>query len=501
MTRSRVLTTALVWAALLAGCGTIKTQTDTLDLLKRCTSKQGPLDAYCGTVDVWENRETQTGRRISLKVVVLPGARRGENPDPLFYLAGGPGQAAARGASDIQQAFKPVLADRDIVLVDQRGTGESNSLACGHKDGEPPPIDPEAVVSLLRGCMDRLDADLRLYTTSIAMDDLNQVRESLGYGRINLFGGSYGTRAAITYVRRHPDTVRSVVLDSVAPPDMILPVYFARDSQRAFDQLTAACAADSGCAQAFPNLADRFEQLLARLDRNPDRVTVTDPRTGQPEQVTFDRLNISGIVFQALYLPETAAMLPFLIHRATEGDYSGLLALASTGVGDIAEEMSLGMRYSVVCAEDAPRANDEIIAREAGGTFAGAAFAKAFLKPCEFWPRGEIPDDFHVPFSSEVPTLVLSGEFDPVTPPVWGEQLATQWRNTRHVIVPGIGHGATGRGCMMRVIRQFLNEPHPGGVDSRCVETLHRKPFFLGYAGPVAPDGITKPDPSKVDQR
>ncbi len=496
MTRYRVLATASVWAALLAGCGTIKTQTDTLDLLKRCTSKQGPLDGYCGTIEVWENRQAQTGRRINLKVVVLPGARRGENPDPLFYLTGGPGQGAAQEAAGIQQAFRPVLADRDIVLVDQRGTGESNSLACDPKEDEPLKADPEAALRLLRGCMERFDADLRLYTTPIAMDDLNQVRESLGYGRINLYGASYGTRAAIVYVRRHPETVRSVVLDSVAPPDMILPLYFARDGQRAFDRLTAACAADPGCAQAFPNLADRFEQLLARLDRKPERVTVAHPRTGEPEQVAFDRLTIGGIVFSALYLPETAAMLPFLIHRAAEGDYTGLLALGSAGVGAI-EGMSMGMRYSVICAEDAPRVNDETILREAGGTFAGAALAKAFLKPCEFWPRGEIPADYYAPFASEAPTLILSGEFDPVTPPVWGEQIAKQWRNTRHVVVPGIGHGATGRGCMMRVIRRFLNDANPAGVDPSCAETLRRKPFFIGYAGPVATGAATNQVKSK----
>lgn len=496
MMRHQVLPIVLIAAALLAGCGTLKTKADALDRLKRCTSKQGPLDGYCGTVQVWENREAQTGRRISLKVVVLPGARRGANSEPLFFLAGGPGQAATQEASGIQQMFRPVLADRDIVLVDQRGTGESNSLACEPKEDEPLGADLEESMRLLRGCMDRFDADLGLYTTPIAMDDLNQVRESLGYGRIHLYGASYGTRAAIVYVRRHPETVRSVVLDSVAPPQMILPLYFARDSQRAFDQLTAACAADPGCAKAFPNLADRFEQLLARLDRNPERVTVTHPRTGKPEQVTFDRLTMSGMVFQALYLPETAAMLPFLIQRATEGDYTGLLALSSAGVGAI-EGMSLGMRYSVVCAEDAPRVNDEIIARETRGTFAGATLAKAFLKPCDFWPRGQIRDDYYAPFASEAPTLILSGEFDPVTPPVWGEQIARQWRNTRHVVVPGIGHGAATRGCVMRMVRRFLNEGNPRSVDPGCVQTLHRKPFFLGYAGPVAPVASANQQQSK----
>ena len=316
-----------------------------------------------------------------------------------------------------------MLADRDIVLVDQRGTGESNSLACEPADGEPLGTDLEAVDRLLRGCMERFDADLRLYTTSIAMDDLNQVREWLGYGNINLYGGSYGTRAAIDYVRRHGETVRNVVLDSVAPPNMILPLYFARDSQRDFDALDAACAADRGCAGAFPDLTVRFEQLLARLDRKPERVNLAHPRTGKPEQVTFDRLLVSAIVFNALYLPETAAMLPLLIHRATQGDYTGLLALSSVGVGGI-EGMSLGMRSSVLCSEDAPRVNDARIERETRGTFAGAALAKAFLKPCDFWSRGKVREDFHAPFASDAPTLILSGEFDPVTPPVWGEQIA-----------------------------------------------------------------------------
>ncbi|MBL8212571.1 MAG: alpha/beta hydrolase [Bryobacterales bacterium] len=483
MTGGHAFLAAIVGAALLAGCGTIRTRTDTLDLLKPCTHKQGPLDAYCGTIPVWEDRQSRAGRRIGLKVVVLPGARRGHNPDPLFYLTGGPGQAATQEAAAIQRSFRPVLADRDIVLVDQRGTGESNSLACKPTEDEPLKPNLESALHLLRGCMERFDADLRLYTTPIAMDDLNEVRQALGYRRINLYGASYGSRAAIAFVRRHPETVRSVVLDSVAPPQMILPLHFARDSQHAFDRLAAACAADAGCAQAFPNLAQRFNQLLTRLDHHPEQVTIRHPRTGKLEQVTFDRLTISGIVFQALYLPETAAMLPFLIHRATEGGYAGLVALSSEGVGAV-EGMSMGMRYSVVCAEDAPRLDERTIVREAQGTFAGPGLAKAFLKPCEFWPRGEIPADYHTPFSSNAPTLILSGEFDPVTPPVWGEMLAKQWRNTHHIVVPGIGHGATPRGCMMRVIRQFLTEAKPAAVNPGCAAGLQRHPFFLSYAGP-----------------
>jgi pimeloyl-ACP methyl ester carboxylesterase len=158
------------------------------------------------------------------------------------------------------------------------------------------------------------------------------------------------------------------------------------------------------------------------------------------------------------------------------------------------------MRYSVVCAEDAPRVNDDAIARETGGTFAAATLAEMFLKPCEFWPRGEIPDNYYTPFASEAPTLILSGEFDPITPPVWGEQIAGQWSTARHVVVPGIGHGAATRGCLMRVVRRFLNDADPRALDPGCAETLHRKPFFLGYAGPVQPGAATEQEKSKGGQ-
>ncbi|MBI1355703.1 MAG: alpha/beta fold hydrolase [Acidobacteria bacterium] len=492
MTSRRSLAVASVCAALLAGCGAVDTQTDALDRLKPCTSEQGPLDAYCGSVEVWEDREAETGRRISLKVVVLAGARRNEHPDPLFFLAGGPGLGAAQVSSEIQRSFRPLLADRDMVFVDQRGAGESNSLACDLDDDDSLAADPQRFYRLLRECMEGFDADLRLYTTPIAMDDLNEVREFLGYERVNLYGGSYGTRAAIAYLRRYPETVRSVVLDGVAPPDLILPQYFARDSQRAWDLLIADCNADPACADAFPNLAARFEQLLSRLDADPERVTLTHPRTGKREVVTVDRRLVSLIVFDALYTSETAATLPFLIDRATEGDYSGLLALSSVGVS-AGVEISLGMRYSVICAEDAPRATPAALVREAAGTFGRAALAEMFLEPCKFWPRGEVPGDYYEPFVAETPALLLSGRLDPVTPPQWAEQIVEQWPNARHIVAPGIGHGAATHGCLMRLIREFLNEPNPEGLDASCVETLRRRPFFLGYAGPVQPSPAAHP--------
>jgi pimeloyl-ACP methyl ester carboxylesterase len=381
--------------------------------------------------------------------------------------------------------FRTVLIDRDIVLVDQRGTGESNPLDCEF-DQDRLDADPAESLELLRSCLEGFDADPRLYTTPIAMDDLDEVREYLGYDRINLYGGSYGTRAAMVYLKRHPDRVRSVVLDGVAPTDMGLPLYMARDGQRAFDLLAEACEADAGCAAAFPDFASRFHLLLDRLDRNPPTIRVVHPRTGEEEEVTVTRFLVGSIVFAALYSPETSAMIPFLVDRAEAGSWEGFIALGSINES-AADEMSLGMRYSVVCAEDAPRLEPGAIERETAGTFMGQTTADLFLQPCEFWPRGQISGDYYEAFASEVPALILSGELDPVTPPVWGEQVAGQWVNARHIVVPGIGHGTAARGCTMRIIRQFLDAASAEDLNAACTERLHRRPFFLGYSGPMAP--------------
>lgn len=479
------LLASLALCGALFSCGGRKNQTDALNRLERCSSEDGPLDSYCGRVEVWENRAAQTGRRIALNVVVLPGLRRTSVADPLFFLAGGPGQGAAQLAPQLKEAFRQVLIDRDVVLVDQRGTGKSNSLACKLAEEKEQEADLKATIENLKDCLSGYDADPSLYTTSIAMDDLDEVRAYLGYGKINVYGGSYGARAAIAYARQHPDQLRAVILDGVATPDMSLPLYMARDSQRAFSLLAGDCAADPGCNDRFPDLAGRFERLLDRLDARPEKIRVTNPRTGEGREVRVNRPMVASIVFSALYSPETSAVLPFLITQAEAGDFQGLMALGSLNEGAL-DQISLGMRYSVVCAEDAPRIADGAIERETSGTFMDKTLAELFLAPCKFWPRGQVPADFYEPFSIDAPALILSGEFDPVTPPVWGEEIAMEWPGARHIVVPGAGHGTFNRGCTIQMIRQFLNEASSANLDSSCVEKLHRRPFFLGYSGPRA---------------
>jgi len=479
----------LGWAFLgCFGCSRLQPQKTALDQLKPCVSGEGPSDAYCGKLRVWEDRTAKAGRQIGLKIVVLPALRRDAAPEPLFFLAGGPGQGAAKLARMIKETFQIIQQDRDIVLVDQRGTGDSGGLEC-KPASESLDEDPEKGIEKLRTCVKQYEVDLRLYTTPLAMDDLDDVRQFLGYERINLYGGSYGTRAAMVYTRQYPSRVRAVALDGVAPPDMRLPLYMARDGQRALNLLVRDCQQDPACRKRFPDLGKRLDALLGRLESKPPRVKVTHPRTGEEEEITVRRWMVAGALFGALYASQSSALLPLLLERAEKNDFQGLLALASITEG-IMENMSQGMHFSVVCSEDAPRIEPSQIPEVTKGTFFGREIAEYRLKPCEFWPRGQVEASYYEPVRSNVPALILSGDLDPVTPPSWGEEVARYWTGARHVVVPGTGHGTIGSGCVMRLLREFLSKGSASDLKLDCVEKVRRAPFFISPSGPD-PGGST----------
>lgn len=484
----RPMRRALVLLTLLLAAGCQRAEQGALDRLHPCRLEEGPPDSYCGTHTVFENRNSGSGRTIDLKIVVAPALRRDPQPDPLFVFEGGPGGGAATLAAQRIPMFRRFQASRDIVLIDQRGTGASNPLDCASDD----PDEDEDLGSIdtypvdrFRTCLERLDADASLYTTAIAMDDIDEVRRALGYERINLWGGSYGTRAALVFLKRHEASVRSVVLDGVAPPDMRLPLYMARDGQRALDRLLEACERDSGCASAYPALRQSVAALWTTLASRPT-VAFTHPRTGKPMQVAVSQRLIATIVFQSLYTPEVTALLPQLLVDASRGQFQGLFALAFAA--DLPKgAMSEGMFLSVVCAEDMPRISPEDIARETAGRFIGSAMFDTRMKPCEFWPRGTVADDYYAPVTSSTPVLIFSGEDDPVTPPSWGDHVAGSLANARHIVVPGAGHITLQRGCVPRLVAQFLDDPDPKAVDPACLASLTRPPFFTTYTGPGSP--------------
>jgi pimeloyl-ACP methyl ester carboxylesterase len=468
----------------LAACAASREES-ALDRLQPCTADEAPTDAYCGTYRVFENRETKQGRQIDLHIVVLPALSRDARPDPVFFLAGGPGQGAAQLARGLRELFRRVQSERDIVLVDQRGTGKSHPLKCEtdmNSLGELNESDDE-MLARLRACMQGFDADLRLYTTDIAMDDLDEVRAYLGYDQINLYGGSYGTRAALVYLRRHEPHVRSVVLDGVAPTDMRLPLFFARDGQRALDLLIEDCAADDQCRSRYPNLGARLNALVERLERAPVTTTLVHPRTGQEETITVKASLVVSTIFGALYSPLASSLVPAIIERAERDDFQGMLALAFIN-GGVNENMAIGMQLSVICSEDYGRITPEDLEREAGSTIFGRSFVETRFKACEFWPKRSLPSEYYEPAKSSVPTLILSGALDPVTPPSWGDAVAAHLPNSLHLVAPATGHNVIATECGMRIVREFFERGTVDGLDGRCLNLLKRPPFFLTPAGP-----------------
>jgi pimeloyl-ACP methyl ester carboxylesterase len=449
--------------------------------LSRCAEPDYPVDAKCTSLEVPENPEAPDGRKISLNIVVLPASGRGGD-EPVFFLAGGPGQAATDLAAAMANVLPRVNNSRDFVFVDQRGTGKSNPLDCEMgQDSATEPLETEQRLDILRACLEELDADPRYYTTPIAMDDLDAVRRALAYDRINLIGSSYGTRAALVYMRRHAEAVRSVVLDAVAPMSLHLPESMAADSQRAFDLLVKACSDQPECHAAYPNFEAQFAELLESFS-TPRRVSATDPSTGQVREITIDRDQIAMWVFGSLYGTNFSSLIPLAIESAHGGDWGPFAALLSN-TADLGDSLSYGMRLSVVCAEDIPFIDND--ANTYSDTFLGDYAVREMVADCGVWPRGDIPDGYHEAVQSDIPTLVLSGDLDPVTPPRWGEQAARSLSRSKHVVLAGVGHGVEMVPCGSGLIEDFIKNPNIDELDVECAASSTRPAIFASTVGAV----------------
>lgn len=438
----------------------------------------------CGKLSVFENRKTKKGRRIDLNIVVIPAQEANSAPDPVFALAGGPGQAAAQTVAPLfYRDLHEVNRRRDLVLIDQRGTGNSNPLNC-------PMNSIKDVISYIGGnypaeswktCRRELEkkADLRLYTTTIAMEDLNEARAALGYKQINLFGGSYGSRAALVYLRRHPESVRSVILRAPLPTDGKLPLFVSRDAQAALDKLFDDCAADSKCSQAYPNLRQDLNLLLSRLEAAPANVKTKDPRTGEEVELQITRNVFVANVFYMLFASELSRHLPVFIGNALRGNYTKFLTIELPIAVGLMSQVSTGMYHSILCSEDVPRVSKSEIERESRNTFLGSENALSSLQICKVWGRGKVSEEFYKPVVSNTPVLIISGEVDPTLPPRWGESIARFLPNSRHIIIPGVAHGPSFPGCVQNLVAQFINDASGAALDLKCVKSIRRPEFTL----------------------
>ncbi len=437
------------------------------------------IDAKCGTLNVPEDRSNPSGRQIALNIALIPAIKRNPAPDPLFMLAGGPGQSAVETFPAIMTGLYHIHESRDIVLVDQRGTGKSNPLRCldPEKDED---LTDEQVIERLQTCPERLEADPRFYTTEIAMQDLDAVRAALGYETINLYGASYGTRAALTYLRMFPERARTVALDAVVDTNFVMFMDAAQDGQASLDFLLARCAADPACQDTFPNLKTELDELLKRLETAPVDITIPHPLTNKALELTVTRRLITSMVFNTLYSPDLAATLPLAIHAAyAGGNYAPLVSMAymlDAGLYD-------GMFYAVTCAEDAPL----ISTPEAEKLSQGSVFGNRtvdFAEVCAKWPRGSVSADFRSPIESNTPVLIFSGEADPITPPWHAEKVAASISNELHLVFKGMGHGNLASRCTANILEKFIENASISGLDTSCVEIIEPPPFFVNFSGP-----------------
>lgn len=443
------------------------------------------LEAQCAHFEVPEDRRHPDGRKIALNIAWLQPTGNGDSaPDPVFFLAGGPGQSAVDSYPLLDPAFRDVRKRRSVILVDQRGTGDSNLLACKTPQDEDNAADtsPEAMRAQASACAAELSkkADLRFYTTTDAVADLDAVRQAIGAQQINLVGVSYGTRVAQQYAMRHPQATRSIVLDSPVPNTLGLGNIFARNLDDALALQFGLCTQDPACKDTLGDPRSELDTLLTTLRKQPVQVQYRDATSGEMKQGVLRAQTVAGLVRMYAYMPLAASLLPKLIHDANAGHYENLMALAKMMSGDLENALAMGMQLSVVCSEDA----DSMVTRpDDADTVLGNDMTAAMAAMCAVWPKGQVPADFHQPLRTSVPALVLAGEFDPVTPPRYGKEIVEHLPNGRLFVLKGQGHGVLAVGCMPKLFARFIENANARTLDGTCLDTLSYSAPFINFNG------------------
>jgi pimeloyl-ACP methyl ester carboxylesterase len=481
--------------ALLAACSPPKEASDTqVNIMQLCPgfveTGKPPLvfGAQCGELLVPENPEDPAGAMIKLSILRLPAISPVPNADPLLLIQGGPGGSSIEMASQIHQFFNDVRKNRDLIFVDQRGTGTSNPLQCEPMAENfaslPESEQQQLYVQAMKNCAEKYRLQAPFFTTPQAVQDLDTVRKALGYAQINLWGGSYGTRVAMEYARRYPEHARTLVLDGVAPVAIALPKYFARDAFAALSAVNAECQAQIECANSFGNIVDKANAVLQRLADlqaagEPLHVAYEHPRHQQSETLVLTPKSFSSLLFMSLYSRDLTVLLPRAISSAERGDYRLLAALNSLSA-EQANNMNIAeaMRYSVVCNEDWQLISAADVAQSEA--FLGMNFVQDMAAVCEFWPKASLPSDYWKPITSNVPALLLSGNHDPVTPIVWAKNLAEHFPNATLLEAPGGNHSISMEGCVPQIIAQFIERASMDNIQTECVAQIKPLPLLLG---------------------
>lgn len=444
------------------------------------------IKARCGMLTRPLNPSDADAGTIELFVAVVPALTLEPEPDAFVPIAGGPGQASTAFYAAYAGAFEEVRRSRDIVVVDQRGTGESAPLSC---DADEEMVEGRysraRAIEEAERCLAALPYDPRFFTTSVAVEDLEAVRAALGYTQFNLYGISYGSRVAQHFLRRYPQSARTVILDGVVAPQIALGPGIAVEAQNALDVMFERCANSQACSARFPDLRANFEVLRESLGNDPVRVALPDPLTGAPEEIVFGREEMAGALRLLSYHPSSVALMPLLLDEAVNGNFLPLAAQFLMTAASISETLSIGMHNAVVCTEDAPYFDGEgVTSSELEATYIGPLQIDALDAICSVWPTGALDTGFKLPVESDVPVLLLSGEADPITPPAYAELAAVDLRNALHLVGKNQGHGQAALGCMPDIIGDFVAAGSTEAVDAECIDRLFAMPFFVDFSGP-----------------
>lgn len=449
--------------------------------LTPCRVEGFSSEVQCGIHRVFENRATARGRMLPLRVIVLPARRPNPALGPIFYFAGGPGETASELLFLFDDA--PEREDMDIVFIDQRGTGEGHFLGCrlpGSDDNLEGYLRGPFDLPTVRACRDDLARrfDLSQYHSMAWIEDVDEVRRALGYDRINIVSGSFGTYTAQQYLRRHGAHVRTVYLLSPVLLANRTPLYMPRDGQRALDRLFDQCAAETPCRRAFPRLREDFAAVLGRVRQGSVVTSARHPDTGARSEMRLDEAAFVDALRVFLYRSTSAREIPFLIEQAAAGDFSGFADVAVRSARSFYGNARSGVGFAVTCNEFVNRIRPEEIAPAGRGSFLGTWRIDAQRAACAQWPRTEVPVDYITPFRSNVPALIVSGDTDPVTPPSWGEEMRTITPNAAHLVIAGAGHTEE-NACVLAIRHAFFRTGSASGLDARCMGDWRPAPFRL----------------------
>lgn len=451
--------------------------------LHRCDLPEVKGDVQCGTYEVFEDRSAKSGRTIKLKIVVLKSPGSKPAADAIFPLHGGPGAPATDLVELANEILGPARQDHDLVFVDQRGTGGSNPLTCDIADdakdltsffGDILPPDK------VRACREKLQehADLRLYTTPIAIDDLDEVRAALGYEKIDLVGLSYGSIAAQVYMRQHPEHVRTAFLVGVATPNIKQPLLFPRSAQHAMDLLFADCTADKTCHEAFPRLKEEFGVVLSRFNKGPVPVELVDSVSKNRVQVKLSRSSFVEGIRLAMYSTFSQQFVPKIIHQAYEKDYVPFEEAAvhlSPGAS-----VARGVYFTITCSEGVPFISAKELTDETKNTYVGPERVERHITACKDWPKGNIDSSYLEPVKSDLPVLMISGEVDGSSPTWFGESALKYLPNGRQLKIRYLGHQFEGN-CLRDIFTSFIKDGSAKNLDASCTEKIRRPPFATQF--------------------